>query len=51
MFVRFLFFIIIISSSIFSAYLKNVPQSIIQPDGSIILTVPQKGAANGSRLA
>ena len=22
-----------------------------QPDGSIILTVPQKGAANGSRLA
>ena len=36
MFVRFLFFILISLSSIFSAYLKNVPQSIIQPDGSVI---------------
>ena len=33
---KFFIFLVLFTTSIFSAYLENVPQSIIQPDGSVI---------------
>ena len=33
---QFFIFLFLFTSSIFSAYLENVPQSILQPDGSVI---------------